>query len=133
MTRKISMNNKLKISLLKERLSVCRLSADDYIPDWALNSKVFSITKTYDELSIVCDEELVPKDIKHEGNWRALKIEGPLDFSLVGILSRISSILAERSVSIFAVSTYDTDYILVKGNNINNAIQALEDNGYEIT
>ena len=73
-----------------------------------------------------------PRDIKCEKDWRTLKIEGPLDFSLIGILSSISTILAQKGISIFAISTYDTDYILVKDKDINNAINALSNEKYEI-
>ncbi len=89
------------------------------------NGEFFSATRTSDELSIVCCEKNIPEDIKCEKNWRILKIEGPLDFSLIGILASISSILAERKISIFAVSTYDTDYILIRDSDVNDAVEAL--------
>lgn len=127
------MSNKiLNMKLLKESLSVCRLEKNDTIPAFATKGEFFSITKTEDELSIVCSSEVVPKGIQCEKDWRALKVEGPLDFSLIGILSSISSILAKNKISIFAISTYDTDYILVKENDISKAISSLEKESYEI-
>ena len=123
---------KLILTVLKEQLSVCRLERDSDIPLWAIESKFFSITKTSDELSIVSSEENTPIGVKCEKGWRGLKIEGPLDFGLIGILSEISSILAVEKISIFAISTYDTDYILLKSNQLDNAIKALESKGYEI-
>ena len=127
------MSNKiLTMKLLKESLAVCRLEINEKIPDFATEGEFFSITKTEDELSIVCSSKAVPEEVKCEKDWRALKVEGPLDFSLIGILSSISSILAKNKISIFAISTYDTDYILVKENDIYKAISSLEEENYEI-
>lgn len=120
------------MKLLKEKYAVCRLNKNELIPEWATNSDFFSITKTSDELSIVCLDENIPNDIKCEKDWRILKIEGPLDFSLIGILASISTILAQKGISIFAISTYDTDYILVKNNDIDNAIDSLIKERYEV-
>lgn len=122
----------LTIKLLKEKYGVCRLNETELIPKWAENSDFFSITKTSDELSIVCSQDTIPNDIKCEKDWRVLKIEGPLDFSLIGILASISTILAQKGISIFAISTYDTDYILVKNNDIDNAIESLIEKRYEV-
>ncbi|MDD3225747.1 MAG: ACT domain-containing protein [Clostridium sp.] len=122
----------LTMKLLKEKFGVCRLEKNDLIPEWANSSDFFSITRTSDELSIVCSQDSIPNDIKCDKNWRILKIEGPLDFSLIGILAPIATILAEKGISIFAVSTYDTDYILVKNKDIDNAVEALAKEKYEI-
>lgn len=122
----------LTMKLLKEKFGVCRLSKDELVPEWVKGSDFYSITKTYDELSIVCSEGCIPSDIKCENDWRVLKVEGPLDFSLIGILSSISSILAQNKISIFAVSTYDTDYILVKNNDLDKAIESLIKERYEV-
>jgi len=122
----------LTMKLLKGKYGVCRLDKTDLIPEWAQNSDFISITRTLDELSIVCTEESIPNHIKCEKDWRILKIEGPLDFSLIGILAKISTVLAKKKISIFAVSTYDTDYILVRNKDINSAVEALVDEGYEI-
>lgn len=122
----------LTMKLLNEKYGVCRLDKNELIPKWAQNSDFFSITRTNDELSIVCSQVNIPSDIKYEKDWRILKILGPLDFSLIGILSSISTILAQKGISIFAISTYDTDYILVKNKDIDNAIAALIAERYEV-
>lgn len=122
----------LTLKLLKEKYGVCRLDKTELIPQWIKDNDFYSITKTADELSIVCVQDNIPNDIRCEKDWRVLKVEGPLDFSLIGILSSISTILAQNGVSIFAISTYDTDYILVKNKDIDNAIKALTKGKYEI-
>lgn len=122
----------LTMKLLKERYGVCRLDKTELILEWAQNGEFFSITRTSDELSIVCIEDSIPNDIKCEKDWRILKVEGPLDFSLIGILASISTILAQKGISIFAISTYDTDYILVKNKDIDNAVESLIKERYEV-
>lgn len=123
----------LTMKLLKEKFGVCKLDKDELIPEWIQNSKFYSVTKTADELSIVCSQDSIHGEIKCEKDWRILKVEGPLDFSLIGILSSITTILAKKKISIFAISTYDTDYILVKNKDIDNAVNALSDEKYIIT
>lgn len=92
----------------------------------------FSITKTEDELSIVCIQNKISKDNVCENGWEVLKIEGPLDFSLVGILAKISTLMADNKISIFTISTYDTDYILIKKESVDKVIEVLERNSYRI-
>lgn len=123
---------KLIMKLLKEKYGVCRLDKGDGIPNWALEGEFYSITKTEDELSVVCLQEGIPDKIKCEKEWRILKVEGPLDFALVGILASISSLMASEGISIFAISTYDTDYILVKDKDINKAVESLISNMYNV-
>ncbi|AQS60038.1 ACT domain-containing protein [Desulforamulus ferrireducens] len=120
----------LTLTILPELLSICRLAPEKKIPSWAVESNFFSITKTIDELSIVCPTKFVPSGIQCDNDWRALKIEGPLDFSLIGILSAISTVLAREGISIFALSTFDTDYILVKKEQLKKAVDTLKRNGY---
>ena len=122
----------LTMKLLKEKYGVCRLNKTELIPEWAQNSDFLSITRTSEELSIVCSQNNIPNDLKCEKDWRILKIEGILDFSLIGILASISAILARKEISIFAISTYDTDYILVKNKDIDNTIKSLIEEGYEV-
>ncbi|MDS0524246.1 ACT domain-containing protein [Clostridium sp. SHJSY1] len=117
---------------MKEKYGVCRLNKTELIPQWAEKGDFFSITRTSDELSIVCSEDNIPSGIKCEKDWRVLKIEGTLDFSLIGILASISTILAQKGISIFAISTYDTDYILIKNEDTDKAINSLINEGYEI-
>jgi hypothetical protein len=116
---------KLSLSVLEDRLAVCRLDKKAAIPRWATDGTFFSISRTDDELSIVCSENKVPDNIKSEKNWRALKVIGPLDFSLTGILASLANALAEAKISILAISTYDTDYILVDNKNLERAAKVL--------
>jgi uncharacterized protein len=105
----------LNLSLLKGRVAICRLSPTERIPEWAMADASFcSVTRGKDELSIVCPESFVPEDIKQEAGWRLFKVAGPLGFELTGILASMAGPLATAGVSIFAVSTFDTDYLMVK-------------------
>lgn len=115
----------LTMKLEKDIFAVCRLHPSAAIPGWVNKTLFTSITRTEDELSIVCEMKQVPEEIQCEKDWRILKVVGPLDFALVGILANISRVLAEASISIFAISTYDTDYILVKEKDLDAAISAL--------
>lgn len=125
-------NKKLNMKLLDGKYGVCRLSTNEAVPAWGFKGEFFSITKTEDELSIVCLEENISEEIRCEKGWRILKVEGPLDFSLVGILSKISGLMAKNDISIFAISTYDTDYILIKDENIKMAIGVLNKDDYNV-
>ncbi|HVF92420.1 MAG TPA: ACT domain-containing protein [Blastocatellia bacterium] len=122
----------LIIRILPESFAVSRLGAGAPVPAWASGGSLVSITRTRDELSIVSDESLVPEGVTGEPGWRCLKVEGPLDFSLVGILVSILTPLAEAGISIFTVSTYDTDYVLVKSGDLDKAVTALERSGHRI-
>ena len=119
------MSKALSLEVLADVLAVARLEPLDPVPDWALRSSFFSISKTTDELSIVCRQSDVPNGIKSERNWRALKVKGPLDFGLTGVLASVAQPLATAGVSIFAISTFDTDYVLVKQENLDKAISVL--------
>ena len=126
------MGARQRLILLPEVLAICRLETTASIPDWATLGRFWSITRTEEELSVVCPEAHVPQGVKRETGWRALKVEGPLDFSLTGILTSLTAPLAKEKVSVFAISTYDTDYLLVKEEQLEKAIQALGEEGYEI-
>lgn len=123
---------KLTLDLLSNDFAICRLPVDASVPNWAWRGELTSITSTDDELSLVCDAEQVPEDITNSAPWRAFRVRGPLDFSLVGILAGLSATLADAHVSIFAISTYDTDYILVRGAQLEAAVTALRTAGYEV-
>lgn len=113
----------------QEIFSVCQLDITEKIPHWAdLNNNAFvSITKTQEELSIVCEQRNVPENTKAERDWRMIKIKGQLDFSLVGILRRVISPLADNGISVYTISTYDTDYILIKDNVFEKALDVLKE------
>lgn len=121
----------LTLSVLPETFAVCRLGPAEPIPDWALAANSFlSLTRTSDELSIVCPESAVPGDVQWERGWRVLKVDGPLDFAHTGILASLTTPLAEAGVSVFAVSTFDTDYLLVKQRVLNRARSVLTRAGH---
>jgi uncharacterized protein len=127
-----AIRKELRLSLLIGHMSVCRLNPAAEIQDWAMASGFLSITRTEDELSVVCPEEAVPEDARSEDGWRVLRLEGPFEFSEVGVLSSVVGPLAEADVSVFAVSTYDTDYVLVKAEQLEAAVSALRARGHEV-
>jgi hypothetical protein len=123
---------KQTLQVLAESFSVHSFDHDQAVPDTVFSSPIYFISKTYDELSIVCPTSLKLDSLEHEDNWIALEVLGPLGFSLTGILSNISGVLAAANVSIFAISTFDTDYILVKNDSVDIAIKELRRDGYKV-
>jgi hypothetical protein len=120
----------MKLHVLPGEFSVCKLG--EFSPG-CLDGETVFFAKAKGELSLVCETETVPRGaIAMEHGWRALMAEGPLDFSLVGILARISAVLADAGISIFAASTYDTDYVLLKSEKLPAALEALRGAGYEV-
>lgn len=120
----------MKIKCLKENFSVCKLKDFSHV-NW--NARLYFLAKTEEENSLVCVTENVPENTTdREDGWRGFRIEGVLDFSLVGVLSTISSMLAKAQISIFAVSTYNTDYIFVKEEKLAQALELLRQSGYQI-
>ncbi len=120
----------MELKRLDGPLTVCRVAG---ISDLDLGKDFYFIGKTDEEVSLVCRTEDTPAGtIERDDGWRGFRIQGVLDFSLVGILSRLSGILAERGIGIFAVSTYNTDYILVKEENFERALDALSREGYTV-
>ena len=118
----------MRLNVLAQEFSVCKVSA---FPGEI--SGVWFAAQTDEEFSLVCQSEFAPEDaVEVSGGWRAMRIEVVLDFSLVGILAGISDALARAQVGIFAVSTYNTDYILVKSADLARAVQALQAAGYEV-
>lgn len=117
-------------------MAVCRLAPDTPIPAWALTSTLISVTRTAEELSIVCSEEDVvvqsSSDIKVERGWMALKLEGPFPFSMTGVLASFLQPLATAGIPIFALSTFDTDFVLIKHQTLDDAITALRNSGHEL-
>lgn len=120
----------LTLTLLPDRLAVCRLPPDAPFPPEPPGGPLWSVTRTPHELSLVLAESAVQHGWKAERGWRCLVVEGPLDFSLIGIMASLATPLAEAEVSLFAVSTYDTDYVLVREENLERAIAALRDAGH---
>ena len=123
-------NVKLTLSVLEDSFSVCRLAPDAGIPRWVPTKGFVSVTRTAEELSIVCQSDAVPDGVRTERDFRVLKIEGPFDFSLTGILLAVIEPLADVGISIFALSTYDTDYVLVKKEDLNQAVSVLSAFGH---
>jgi len=120
----------MQLKLLEQTFSVCKV-AD--ISDIDFSAEFCFVGKTDEELSLVCASQNVPANAAQcVHGWKAFKIQGALDFSLIGILAKISGLLAEAQVSIFAVSTYNTDYFLVKAENLDSAVNALRGGGYTI-
>lgn len=120
----------MKLKIIKEDFSVCKVRDFSQV---RLDSPFCFIAKTDEENSLVCRTSDVPQNITEcENGWKAFRIEGKLDFSLIGILSKITTILAENKIGIFAVSTFNTDYILVKSENFEKATESLQKTGYEI-
>jgi len=122
----------LTLKRLNESFTVHRLSKERDIPDQVFTAPIYFIAKTFNEVSIVLPENIKINSDAIETNWQALEVVCPLDFSLTGILSRIATLLANESISIFAISTFDTDYILVKKEAISAAIETLKLNDYNV-
>jgi hypothetical protein len=122
--------HELRMRLLPQRFSVCRLAAKATVPQWATRGRVFSVTRTADELSIVCESKYVPGSVKSEKGWRCFKLEGPFPFAMTGVLASVLEPLAKARVSIFAVSTYDTDYVMVKERSLAKAVRVLRAVGH---
>ena len=121
----------MELKVLDNKLKVVKLEPNEIVPEIVYKQEFYSITKTDEEQSIVLDEGIEIQSNIVEDNWRAIKIVGTLDFALIGILSKISTILAQSEISIFAISTYNTDYILVKADKLEKAIKVLEQNEYK--
>jgi hypothetical protein len=128
----MSIKSDIPLILLSERLAVCRLAPDAPYPDWARPGELLALVRTREELSVVCQERFVPPEVKAERSWRALQVQGPLDFSLVGILASIAEPLTNAGVSIFAISTFDTDFILLKENMLERGLEALSQAGFMV-
>jgi hypothetical protein len=112
--------------------AICRLPHDAPLPVWTFGGAFFSITRTADELSVVCRQEAVPAGVRCERDWRCLRVAGTLDLSLVGVLASLVAPLADAGISVFAVSTFDTDYLLVKELDAKRAAEVLRSKGHAI-
>jgi len=122
----------LLLSVLPDRLAICRLPADSPVPAPPAEGGLWSVTRTRDELSLVLPLAEAPKEGRIEPGWRALQVAGPLDFSLTGILAALAAPLAEAGISLFAISTFDTDYVLVREVDLERAQAVLRAAGHRM-
>jgi hypothetical protein len=124
----------LPLELLPDTLAVCRLAPDAAVPAWvAASSRFVTVSRTSEELSITAVQHAVPPNVRCERDYRALRVRGPLPLDLIGILAAIADPLAEAGLSIFAISTFDTDYVLVKAWDLDAAVTALQRAGHQIS
>jgi hypothetical protein len=126
------MSHQLTIVVYPELYAICRLEANLPVPPWAAGEDFLTVTRTADELSIVCKDATVPEGVHAERKRRLMKIEGTLAFTLTGVLASVAAPLARAEISIFAVSTYDTDYLLVSDETLQETMQVLEAAGHTI-
>jgi uncharacterized protein len=126
------MAQRLSLTLLPDSIAICRLEAGAELPQWAVAAPWWSMTRTADELSIVCAERCVPEGVVASRGWRALRFAGPLPLDQTGILASVTTPLAAARVSVFALATYDTDYVLVPAAQRAAAIDALERAGHSV-
>lgn len=122
----------MDLRVLGDRLSVCRLPIDAPWPMPPSDHSFFSVTRTADEISLICTEDQAPPAARIEPDWRAIEVAGPLDFAMVGVLADLTRPLADISVSVFVISTYDTDYVMVHAGALERAVEALRAAGHHI-
>ena len=121
----------IRMASVHGRYAVCQLPADALMPSW-LRGDLVSITRTRDELSIVCDQKSVPGDVRAERDWCALRVEGPIPFEMTGVAAAICTPLAAAGISVFLIATFDTDYLLVKADTYDRAVDALRASGIDL-
>jgi hypothetical protein len=124
--------HRLTLTMLADPFAVCKLTPDAPIPAWATTGPFHSITCSAEELSVVCRQDAVPDGINCERGWRCLRVAGIIPFSAIGVLASLTAPLAEAGISVFAVSTFDTDYLLVKETDWDTAVAALRQQGHEV-
>ena len=122
----------LRIRPLEGLYGICRLDPTEPVPAWASRGEFSSISRSTAELSIVCVQRAIPDTVRCDRDWRVLEVEGPLDFALVGILADLSSALARADISLFAVSTFDTDYLAVHEADFAASVRALREAGHTV-
>lgn len=121
----------LRIASLPHRLAVCRLAPGAPLPSW-IGGAFTSLTRTDEELSIICDEDAVPADVQAERGWRAVRVIGPIPFEVTGVAAALVSPLAAAKISVFLLATFDTDYLLVKDAVFARALDVLRDAGHDV-
>lgn len=124
--------NPRTLTRLDGEYAICRLAANAPIPDWYRDSTFWSVTRTPNELSVVCSAARVPKGIQSEAPWHCFAVDGPIPFDETGVIASLSEPLRKAAVGIFVVSTYDTDYILVRAANVERAITAWRAAGHTV-
>ena len=122
----------MNFTLLPDTFAIVRMRSNDAMPDWAEGGPFVSMTRTQSELSIVCRERSVPAGAHADRGWQCLRVEGPIPLKTVGIAAEFTSVLAKAGVSVFPIATYETDYVLVKGDRIEIAIDALRAAGNSV-
>jgi hypothetical protein len=127
-----SSSRRLELTLLAQQFAISRLAADAPLPTWATEGSFFSVTRTRDELSIVCELSRVPVGVESQPIWRVFQVHGPFALTEIGVLSALATPLAEARLSLFVISTFDTDYLLVASESLSAAIDALEQAGHKI-
>jgi uncharacterized protein len=120
----------MQLEVLDGMFGIARLGLGDPVPAWAQKAGFVSVTRTREELSIVCSAAAIPSDVVCRAGWRCLRVAGVLDFSLTGVLSSLAEPLARAGIPIFVISTFNTDYLLVEGGNLDRALAALENAGH---
>jgi hypothetical protein len=125
-------NRQLQLCLLPKFFAVCKLAPGGPVPEWATRGHFFSISRTDEELSIVAEMGVVPEHLRSGKNWRVMKVQGPFDLSEVGVLASLIVPLAQAGISIFTISTFDTDYLLVQSGQLAGAEVALRSAGHSI-
>jgi uncharacterized protein len=128
----VSDGRTLTLSAVEGVFAVARLAPDQDPPGWAVEGPFASVTRTADEMSVVCLEDHVPAGVLYEGGWRCLGVVGQLDFSLAGVIASLAGPLAGAGVPIFVISTYDSDYLLVKDDRLERAVAALSEAGHTV-
>jgi hypothetical protein len=123
---------RLTLTLCPDILAVCRLDPDGVVPPWASGGPLTSITRTPAELSVVCLQKGVPEGVRCERGWRCLAVQGPLAFGLTGVLASLTRALAPAGVSVFAISTFDTDYLLVREADVERTVELLSREGHRV-
>lgn len=121
-----------KLTRLPGRFAIARLDPAAAIPGWAWSGALASVSRTRSELSIVCDESAVPANLAADRGWIAFAVAGPMDLSTVGVLASIAQPLAEAGIALFAISTFETDVILVREGTAGEAVIALRNAGHEV-
>jgi uncharacterized protein len=122
----------VQLYALDELYAIVRLEPDAEVPPWSTRGHFWSITRSDAELSIVCPQEDVPGDASAERGWCALEVAGPLDFSLTGVVSSLVGPLAEEAIPLFLISTFETDYLLVREPDLHRSVEALTSAGHSV-